>query len=111
MRYIIQNICVKLLLSPDSLDATPPVVTCPDDIRSEVPIGTSFRRETWALPTVTDNSGSFFLVSSNYDPNDVFQVGETIVTYTYRDAANNVNSCSFTIMIVEGKVCYFIYKL
>ncbi|XP_033628133.1 hyalin-like isoform X2 [Asterias rubens] len=87
--------------SIDSFDSTPPVVTCPADVSSDVPNGTFSKQESWTLPTVTDNSGSFFLVSSTYNPNDFFPVGETTIMYTYRDASNNINTCSFTITIVE----------
>ncbi|XP_071789474.1 adhesion G-protein coupled receptor G7-like [Asterias amurensis] len=84
-----------------SRDSTPPVVTCPADFSSEVQIGSSGKQESWALPTVTDNSGSFFYVSSTHNPNDFFPVGETTIMYTYRDASNNINTCSFTLTIVE----------
>ena len=54
------------------------------------------------LPTVTDNSGNFFFVTSTNNPNDFFNVGSNLVTYTYRDAANNVNICSFTVLITTA---------
>ena len=93
-----------LFFAADSLDSTPPVVTCPAVFSSEVPIGSFGKQESWALPTVTDNSGSFFYVSSTHNPNDFFPVGETTIVYTYGDASNNINTCSFTLTIVEGKV-------
>ncbi|XP_071789471.1 uncharacterized protein [Asterias amurensis] len=86
----------------NSLDSTPPVVTCPADFSSDIPIGSSGKQESWALPTATDNSGSVVFVSSTHNPNDFFPVGETTIMYTYRDASNNINTCSFTLTIVEG---------
>ena len=84
------------------MDNIPPVVTCPDNIAFEVPFGGTGRQVTWQQPTVTDNSGNFFFVSSSNNPNDFFSVGSTIVTYTYRDNSNNQNSCSFTVLITAA---------
>ncbi len=73
------------------VDVIAPVVTCPDNLAFDVPFGSPGRRVTYSLPTVTDNSNEFFLVSSTNNPNDLFQVGSTTVTYTYRDGSNNRN--------------------
>ncbi|XP_033636185.1 tyrosine-protein kinase receptor Tie-2-like isoform X2 [Asterias rubens] len=85
-----------------NLDNIPPVVACPDNIAFEVPFGANGRQVTWQQPTVSDNSGNFFFVSSSNNPNDFFSVGSTIVTYTYRDGSNNQNSCSFTVLITAA---------
>ena len=98
---------VMIVLFIFSVDRTPPVVACPLDQTFEVAFGNTGRQVTWNLPTVTDNSGSFFLVSNTNNPNDVFQVGTNQVTYTYSDAANNENSCSFRVIIVQGSAFLF----
>ena len=87
-----------------SVDGIPPQVTCPADISHEIPFGTSGRQVSWSLPTITENAGSFTLVSSTNNPNDVFRVGSFLVTYTYRDTANNIGTCSFTVTITTGTV-------
>ncbi|XP_033626663.1 uncharacterized protein LOC117289582 isoform X30 [Asterias rubens] len=97
-----QNSCSFTVLITAAVDITPPVVTCPDNIAFEVPFGANGRQVTWQLPTVTDNSGNFFFVTSTNNPNDFFNVGSNLVTYTYRDAANNVNICSFTVLITTA---------
>ena len=84
------------------MDNIPPVVTCPDNIAFEVPFGGTGRQVTWQLPTVSDNSGNFFFVSSSNNPNDFFSVGSNSVTYTYSDDAGNRNSCSFTVVITAA---------
>ncbi|XP_033626661.1 uncharacterized protein LOC117289582 isoform X28 [Asterias rubens] len=97
-----QNSCSFTVLITAAVDNIPPVVTCPDNIAFEVPFGGTGRQVTWQLPTVTDNSGNFFFVSSSNNPNDFFSVGSNIVTYTYRDNSNNQNSCSFTVLITAA---------
>lgn len=89
-------------------DRIPPVVNCPADREFEVAFGETGRRVNWSLPTVTDNSGTTtFFVSSTTTPNDFFPVGSSTITYTYRDASYNTNSCSFTVVIVEGEnLCF-----
>ena len=103
------NICClnANLLRVFSVDRTPPMVSCPADVTFEVDLGSGGKRVNWNEPTVSDNSGYFTLVSKSHDPNDVFQVGITVVIYIYNDFNNNVNSCSFIVSIVEGNtVCF-----
>ena len=53
---------------------------------------------SWVPPTVMDNSGDL-TVTSNYDPNDVFPIGGTVVTYIATDGSGNNVSYSFTITV------------
>ena len=85
------------------VDRTPPMVTCPTDVTVEVDLGSGGRRVNWNEPTVSDNSGYFTLASNSHNPNDLLEVGLTVIAYVYTDAANNLNTCSFTVSIVEGK--------
>ena len=58
---------------------------------------------TWTPPTVMDNSGDLTVIS-NFNPNDVFSIGDTTVTYTAIDGSGNNISYSFTIT-VNGWYC------
>ena len=82
------------------------MVVCPDNMAFTIDFGSGGRRVTWTDPTVSDNSGSVTLVSNTHNSNDLFQVGQTTVTYIYRDASNNRNQCSFTVTITERKYCF-----
>ncbi|MBK7337308.1 MAG: HYR domain-containing protein [Saprospirales bacterium] len=72
----------------------PEILNCPadpDPICGSGPV-------SWPAPTADDNCGiaSF---SSNYDPNDVFPVGSTEVTYTAVDNSGNTVTCTFTVVV------------
>ncbi|XP_041472959.1 hyalin isoform X50 [Lytechinus variegatus] len=84
------------------VDTTPPVVTVPNGIITrQVEIGTSGIIVFFSEPTATDNSGTAILDSRTHQPGDVFPVGQTIVTYTFRDPAGNPATGTFTINVVE----------
>ena len=79
----------------------PPVVTsCPDDITTFVPFLSAGTTVTWTEPTVVDNSGAFD-TAQTHTSGAFFVNGETVVTYTFRDAANNEARCSFTVRVIE----------
>ena len=86
-----------------SVDVIPPVVTCPADIVRIVELGTSRIIVTFDLPQATDNSGNVFESARSQSPGDEFAVGNTVVTYTFSDAAGNTASCSFTVSVISGK--------
>ncbi|XP_072051852.1 hyalin-like [Amphiura filiformis] len=83
------------------VDNTNPVVTCPADVVKVVSLNAQNSRASWDPPSASDNSGEVFLVSNTHSPNDLFTVGITMVTYTYRDPSNNMGSCVFDVIIIE----------
>lgn len=76
-------------------DGTAPIVTteCPSNI-----ILCGSQNVSWVAPVATDNC-SGLIVSSNYEPGDYFEVGITMVNYSFTDVGGNVASCSFGITI------------
>jgi gliding motility-associated-like protein len=79
-------------------DATPPVISCLSDI--SVTTNTSCGLNvSWVPPTVTDCST--FVLNSNYSPGDFFETGTTAITYTATDAAGNISSCSFNVIVTD----------
>ncbi|XP_030840815.1 hyalin-like [Strongylocentrotus purpuratus] len=87
------------ILPPGSPDTTPPSVICPVDINELVEIGTAFAEISVPQPTVTDESGTVVLVSSTLPTTNQFPLGQTPVTFTYRDSALNQASCTFTVTV------------
>ena len=77
-------------------DMEPPVFqTCPMNIT-----GMPNDVITWTIPTVTDNTVLFTLSPSR--STGMFSLGVHHVTYTATDNHNNVNTCTFSV-IIEGE--------
>ncbi|XP_033640824.1 hyalin-like [Asterias rubens] len=74
---------------------------CPTEITTYAENGGTTATVDWTLPTVTDDSGVPPQVTSTYDPNSVFSVGNTFVTYTASDESGNVASCFFVVSVIE----------
>ena len=56
---------------------------------------------TWTEPVVSDNSGSFE-TSQTVTSGSFFASGiDTVVTYTFRDAAGNEAVCVFTVRVIQ----------
>jgi hypothetical protein len=58
----------------------------------------------WATPSASDNCGAVTL-TSNFQTGTIFPAGNTIVTYTAKDAKNNTSTCSFTINVAATNPC------
>ena len=83
------------------VDNTAPVVSS-ESITRQVEVGTPGIAVNFPEPTATDNSGSVFLVTRTAAPGDFFNVGQTIVVYTFTDAAGNTATGTVTVNVVEG---------
>ncbi|WMN11098.1 HYR domain-containing protein [Marivirga salinae] len=69
---------------------------CPGNQTEPISSG-CYTAVTWTPPT-TPNPNS--TVESTHDPGDLFEIGETIVTYTEKDAGGNVvDECSFIVHV------------
>ena len=86
-----------------SVDDVAPVVTCVDDIVSQIGINIGGTVLTWTEPTATDNSGVVSLSSRSHSPGSFFQVGTTQVTYVFVDGTGNSASCIFSATVNEGQ--------
>lgn len=62
-------------------------------------------------PTAFDAIGTASLVTSSASSGDFFLVGSTEVTYIFRDDSGNMATCNFNIVVVEGKLFYYIILL
>ncbi|KAJ8041828.1 Hyalin [Holothuria leucospilota] len=81
------------------VDRTPPTVTCVADVEQTIELGETGTVVFWSEPTATDISGSTRLQSRSHNPGSTFSVGETTVTYIFRDAAGNTASCMFLVIV------------
>jgi hypothetical protein len=84
----------------------PVIAGCPANISRTSSAGVCTAVVSWTEPTASDNctaSGSLVWTKS-HTPGSTFSAGTTTVTYTAKDAANNVsNVCSFDITVVDNQ--------
>ncbi|NVN93684.1 MAG: HYR domain-containing protein, partial [Bacteroidetes bacterium] len=82
----------------------PVILNCPSNISQANTPNQCSAIVTWTEPTATDNctaAGSLVWTKSR-TPGSVFPVGVTTVTYTVKDAANNVSdTCRFTVTVSD----------
>lgn len=79
-------------------DVTPPVMTCPAEIRVAVQPGNNFVfLSSLTAPTATDLCGTATVTSSNYP---YLYAGENYVNWTATDAAGNTTSCTQKVIVV-----------
>ena len=87
------------------VDNIPPEVSnCPGDIVEFVTPPNNFAIVEWVEPTATDNSGQPLTITRSHESRTQFDLGNTLVTYTFTDPSGNSAFCEFEV-IVLGE-CY-----
>lgn len=82
-------------------EADPAITGCPSTDIIAVTNASCQAVVFWTDPTVVDNCSVTSWVSS-HDPGDTFDKGTTLVTYTATDAAGNVATCSFKVIVEDN---------
>jgi len=83
-------------------DEAPEISGCPTDISQRNDAGVCTAVVTWTEPTAYDNfDGTISYFSSSHAPGDVFNIGDTEVTYVFKDAAGNEATCKFNVKITN----------
>ena len=86
------------------VDTTPPRVhECPSNIQTEIEFGSTGTVVNWIEPMANDASGNVTLLVQTHSPGSLFQVGATKVSYVFRDNADNLAVCTFTVTGVQGR--------
>ena len=90
---------------PLKADTEAPVCRQTNDITRVISLGSGNTGTpiSWTEPTATDVCSQVTLVSRSHAPGDRFPVGSTRVSYTFADATGNRVTCSFNVIIEEGK--------
>ncbi|XP_070537263.1 hyalin-like [Ptychodera flava] len=83
-------------------DIENPSIICPEDIEEYTDLGEDTALVTWSQPNATDNSGSVN-VTSNYQQGSNFVIGSTVVYYNASDPYGNVDSCLFTVTVIDDE--------
>jgi gliding motility-associated-like protein len=97
-------------------DNLAPSISCPANINANVALGSCNASVTTSNPVYTDNctvskltwsmSGATVAVSPSTGVNNVgtytFNGGTTVVTYSVEDAAGNITTCSFNVLVTDN---------
>uniref|UniRef100_UPI00258A52D8 HYR domain-containing protein n=1 Tax=Algoriphagus sp. TaxID=1872435 RepID=UPI00258A52D8 len=82
-------------------DVEKPVITnMPTDIEVNTDVGVCGAVVTWTEPNAADNC-EIESFTSDYASGDLFQIGETTVTYTATDIYGNTETASFTVSVTD----------
>ncbi|XP_030830190.1 uncharacterized protein LOC588928 isoform X5 [Strongylocentrotus purpuratus] len=80
-------------------DQEPPMfLYCPSSLSPILDSGNSTEMVTWSDPVVSDNTVNYML-TSNYNPGDMFALGSTVVEYVAVDDSGNNATCTFTVSV------------
>eukprot|EP00048_Salpingoeca_helianthica_P005614 m.89588 g.89588 ORF g.89588 m.89588 type:complete len:1841 (-) comp13665_c1_seq2:33-5555(-) len=83
-------------------DTEAPRITCPASQVVTTLANRTTGAATWIVPNATDNMPGQLSVQSNRLPGDAsFPMGLSVVRYTATDASGNINTCAFTITVLD----------
>ncbi|XP_038051960.1 uncharacterized protein LOC119724809 isoform X2 [Patiria miniata] len=92
------NECVFIVEVID--DEDPTVTTCPGHVVNGTDPAISTSVVYWQEPTFADNVGIDDVIST-HNPGDVFDLGNSTVTYTATDTSGNTAICSFVVTVED----------
>lgn len=92
----------SLCCSGNATDTTAPVITnCPLNIEASVNTTTCTQSISWTPPLATDDC---IVVSftSTHSSGQEFSIGTSVVKYTATDAAGNISTCNFNVVVKDA---------
>ncbi|XP_059154885.1 sushi, von Willebrand factor type A, EGF and pentraxin domain-containing protein 1-like [Physella acuta] len=75
------------------IDIEPPTIKCQAQIDVFAGPKLSKSKVSWTTPNATDNSGVVLDLTSDVQSGSLFDIGQTLVTFTAKDATNNMGIC------------------
>ncbi|XP_071943766.1 uncharacterized protein [Antedon mediterranea] len=85
------------------IDAETPTLNCVSNVTVYTDLNSATANVSWPIPETTDNSGLEPILTSNYEPYALFDIGTTLVMYTSTDASNNMQSCMFNVTVIDNE--------
>ncbi|KAJ8034601.1 Sushi, von Willebrand factor type A, EGF and pentraxin domain-containing protein 1 [Holothuria leucospilota] len=80
----------------------PFVYGCPEEpIMAEMPPNEKTVAVYWEPLEAADNSGLEVKTVSNHNPGDLFPLGSTTVTYSFKDVSGNNSTCQFEVFVAD----------
>ncbi len=82
---------------------SPVISNCPSNPSVVYATGSNCQaRVTWTAPSAFDVCSGLKTFSTNKQSGSLFNIGNTVVTYTATDWAGNVSTCSFTVTVADA---------
>jgi hypothetical protein len=81
---------------------SPLIIGMPSDIIVNATLGACSAVATWTMPTAFDNCSGVTLTST-FAPGSTFPVGTTTVVITATDAAGNISTSSFDVIVIDNQ--------
>ncbi|XP_072045211.1 hyalin-like isoform X2 [Amphiura filiformis] len=94
--------CQFHVLVSETDSQAPTILFCPSNMTVELDQGSNGAIVNWKEPVVEDASGYAMLLIQTHVSGTFFTMGTTIVSYIFRDNANNMEKCSFTVTLTRG---------
>ena len=94
---------ITVITSPDTVK---PTITCPADVLN-VPTDTGVcytRNVILGTPIISDNCGETSELTVSNNAPTIFPLGDTIVTWTVKDAAGNTSTCTQKVQVVDNQL-------
>jgi gliding motility-associated-like protein len=85
----------------------PTFTNCPSNLVVSASATSCDAPVSWVVPTASDNCTTTPVLTSNFNPGDLFPIGVTTVTYTAKDDAGNATTCSFTVTVNDNTAPVF----
>ncbi|XP_072051443.1 hyalin-like [Amphiura filiformis] len=84
----------------NTADSRPPTILfCPSNMTVEIDQVSFGAIASWDEPVAEDASGYVMLLIQTHVSGTFFTIGTTIVSYIFRDNANNMEKCSFSVAV------------
>ena len=81
------------------LDEEKPVLTCPEDVTSNLDEGLSTANVTFDTANVTDNSEVDLTATPSIQSGSTFDEGDNVVYFNATDRSGNTGMCMFTVTV------------
>ncbi|MGD1020568.1 MAG: protease pro-enzyme activation domain-containing protein [Verrucomicrobiia bacterium] len=93
------------------VDETPPSITCPEAVVTNVPAGVTKVAVSYPTPPASGSCG-LQTISCTPASGSIFRLGTTPVVCTATDVAGNTNTCTFNVTVAQGgtNACLFTLK-
>ncbi|XP_071959490.1 uncharacterized protein [Antedon mediterranea] len=95
-----EDICI---FNVTVIDTESPTLDCVSNVTVYTDLNSATANVSWRIPETTDNSGLEPILTSNYEPYTLFDIGTTLVMYTSTDTSDNGETCTFNVTVIDNE--------